>query len=116
MCNTDYDYARVYRQDFIRARKKHYCSECGGAINPGFTYQYTFGAWDKKPSIFKTCIDCCVPQKWLSVECGGYLHGGLREEVLEHAQEYRKMFLYRWVVEMDKRRRNKDIYDTPGLD
>ena len=107
MCNIDYceSHPSVYRQSYVKARKLHKCSECKGIINPGETYQYTFGKWDDDVSIFKTCIDCCVPQKWLDKECGGYLHGDLYSEILEHAQEYRKMFLYRWCVEM-KRRNN----------
>ena len=86
MCNTDYDYPSVYRKDYIRARKQHTCSECKGYIAPGDTYQYTFGVWDGRADVFKTCIHCCVPQRWLLEECDGFLHGDLYSEILEHAQ------------------------------
>src|SRR5258706_1635858 len=100
MCTTNYDYAKIYRESRPVARKLYTCYECARAINPGEKYQYVFSIWDwdSKPTIFRTCPNCLVAQDWLLKECDGFMHGGLYEEILEHAQEYRKMFLYRWVV------------------
>lgn len=100
MCSLDYDSPLFYRQTYRNARKEHKCSECGRIIMPTEFYQYAIGKWDRALSVFKTCINCCVPQKWLLEKCGGYLHGGLYEEILEHAQEYRAMYLYRWAIGM----------------
>ena len=105
MCSTDYDFPRLYKQNYRRARKGHSCDECRRTIDSGESYLYSFAVyWDNKhPYMYKTCINCCVPQKWLLLECGGFLHGGLYEEILEHAQEYRKMFLYRWAVNIKRK-------------
>ena len=111
MCNTDYDIAAIYRQTYVIARKSHTYSECRGLISPGNQYQYIFGKWDSDVSVFKTCIDCCVPQKWLLEECDGFIHGDLYSEILEHAWEYKKMFLYRWVIAMEKRRKRNKYSD-----
>lgn len=100
MCSTDYDQPKVYNQKYQKAKKAHQCTECRRIIDIGETYQYTFyvGYGDKSPSIFKTCSNCVIAQQWLLRECSGYLHGGLLEEIEEHAYEYRKMFLYRWLI------------------
>lgn len=41
-----------------RARKAHWCCECGDEILPGFTYRYLSGIWDGRAESFKTCLDC----------------------------------------------------------
>lgn len=106
MCNVDdCDWPEIYREKHVLAKKHHTCTECRGHILPSEPYKYVFGKWNGSVSIFKICVHCQVPQKWLEVECGGYLFGELYSEILEHAQEYKKMFLYRWCVEIKKRRR-----------
>ncbi len=98
MCSFDYDAPKVYYETNRKAKKEHSCSECYRVISKGETYKYAFGVWDIKPSIFKTCSNCLVPQNWLMQECHGFLHGALEEEIEEHALEYGKMFLYRWLI------------------
>lgn len=100
MCTTDYDMPEVYSQKTVKARKKHHCCECRRVIDIGEKYQYTFGIWERTPSVFKTCCYCLVAQNWLEKECGAYLHGGLIEEIEEHAYEYKLMLLYRLLIGM----------------
>lgn len=99
MCNTDYDYPRFYHMTYRKAKKLHSCCECGRTIKKGEKYQYVCGGWDDaKVSTFKTCKYCVVAQNWLHKECGGFMHGGLQEEIEEHAWECRKIFLYKWLI------------------
>jgi hypothetical protein len=103
MCSTDYDSPSFYLSKFPVARKEHACSECSRTIKPKEVYKYTFGVWEKRVDVFKTCSHCLVVQNWLLVECNSYLHGDLYSEILEHAQEYKKMFLYRWAIGIRKK-------------
>lgn len=100
MCSTDYDSPELYNQKMVKAKKLHSCIECGRTIKTGELYQYTFAKYygEKKADIFKTCKYCVIPQQWLLKECNGYLHHGLTEEIAEHACEYRKIFLYKWLI------------------
>lgn len=106
MCSTDYDPADIYNEKVVKARKNHICSECSRNITKDEKYKYHFGIWENKPSTFKTCRHCLIAQDWLREECGGFLHGQLRDEIYEHADGYRKMFLYRLVVGMDRKWKN----------
>ncbi len=100
MCSYDYDYPKIYRESRPVAKKKYSCFECRREIPVGEKYQYIFAVdyGDSSPWISRTCINCLIPQSWLLKECGGFMHENLYEEILEHAQEYRKMFLYRWAI------------------
>ncbi len=108
MCSNDYyDVASVYCQTLRKARKEHTCSECNRIIRKQEEYCNVFGVWDNRVSIFKTCSHCLKPQEWLRKECGGFAHGNLQNEILEHAEEYRKMFLYRWLIGIRRKWNNK---------
>jgi hypothetical protein len=98
MCAVDWDEPRFYSTVERKARKLHSCDECRRTINPGENYQYAVGLWETKLSQFKTCRFCKVAQDWLLKECGIFLHGGLDEEIEEHANEYKKIFLYKWLI------------------
>jgi hypothetical protein len=50
-----------------------------------------------------------VPQEWLREECNGFMHGGLEEEIHEHAEQYRKMFLYRWLIGIRRQWKKKKL-------
>lgn len=76
--------ATVYRITEITARKEHDCSECGRKIMPRERYRRTFGVWEGKVSVFKTCPHCSVAQNWLAEECGGYFHEMVLEDIGEH--------------------------------
>lgn len=103
MCSLDYEIASVYCENYRKSRKQHVCSECGRTIEKSEKYKHVFGVWENKVSVFKTCLYCLEPQDWLRKECGGFLHGNLEDEILEHASEYRKMFLYRWLIGIRKK-------------
>lgn len=103
MCSTDYDPADIYNETDPKARKSHICSECGRTINKGEKYRNHFGIWEGRAETFKTCSHCLVAQNWLREECGGFLHGGLEDEIYEHADDYRKMFIYRWKVGIQRK-------------
>lgn len=112
MCSTDYDVASVYNEKMARATKDHVCTECGRTIKKGESYKNVWGVWVFGHDTYKTCQHCRVAQEWLSDECGGFLHGGLDEEILEHAFEYRKTFLYRWIIGI---RRGWKKFNSDGL-
>ena len=110
MCNTDYDYPSVYSVKEHKARKIHKCDECYSKINIDEKYRSHFGVWNGKASTFKACHFCMIAQDWLKIECGTYMLGGLREEIEEHAFEYRKIFLYRWLIGIREQwKRKKEI-------
>lgn len=103
----------IWVEDQRRAAKEHSCSECGRQIAKGETYLYTKGlmsgyGW----SVAKLCAHCKVGAAWLSKECGGYLQHGVREDIREHAEEYRSAFLWRLVVGAD---RGWERFDKTGL-
>jgi hypothetical protein len=101
--------ADTYNQTWRIARKDHVCYECGRTISKKEKYQYTFGVWGGDVNTYKTCEHCVVGQKWLWETCGGYLHGGLDEEMREHAEDYRRFDLYRFVVGMRKQWKNMRV-------
>ena len=48
----------VYKCDTRKARKKHKCYECGGAIQKGEQYHNHHGVWDGSGATYKVCIEC----------------------------------------------------------
>lgn len=98
MCSTDFDEPDFYRIIEPIARKSHICSECRSKINVGERYRNNFCVFDGSSHTYRSCKYCMILQDWLQKECAGYLLGGLYEEIHEHAFEYKKMFLYRWLV------------------
>lgn len=69
-----------------RARKEHRCSECGRTIAVGESYQYIVGKSEGELCDSRCCAHCRVAREWLSVQCHGYLQGGVQEDIDEHAQ------------------------------
>lgn len=61
---------RVIAHATIRARRGHFCDECGGVIHPRETYERVAGNWDGYWQRFKTCAGCL----------------SLREAVIEHEE------------------------------
>ena len=60
MSFCDYDsMPSVFRwQQINRAKKKHFCCECGTAIHPGEAHGYGFGVWSGDASSFRQHRDC----------------------------------------------------------
>lgn len=88
MCHYDYDQPDFYLATTQRARKEHKCYECGRSIQVGERYIRTTGKWDGHCSQYKHCAHCQVMLDWLKRECGGWVHGGLEEDVEGHIAEY----------------------------
>src|SRR4030066_192878 len=76
-------------QRIISARKEHSCYECRRKISPGETYQRTTAMWHRGEGIdtYKVCRHCVQAEKWLARECGGWLYGGVLEDLEEHWRE-----------------------------
>jgi hypothetical protein len=65
MCEIDYDgeYCEVWAEKTVRARKKHSCGACEGAIAPGENYLRGFSVYDDDVSTWKLCIACEADRK-----------------------------------------------------
>jgi hypothetical protein len=90
MCRIqDCDPWKIFRDAKRTARKTHQCYECNRVIAKGERYHYATGLgpdsdrWD----VFHVCEHCDTAAQWLVVVCGGYLYGGVREELEEHWDE-----------------------------
>lgn len=83
------------------ARKAHKCRECGRAIESGEKYHVERFVFDGELTTHKTCAHCMVARCWLHDECGGYVFGGVEEDLREHAQDsYYAMDVKRLAVGM----------------
>lgn len=59
MCYCDDDEpASAYSEVFPKARKTHYCCECGAAINKGDRYQRYSLVWEGTARDYKSCLEC----------------------------------------------------------
>lgn len=67
-----------------KARKTHKCAECGRVIGIGETYRVERLVFYNEASTHKTCPHCVIVRDWLNGECGGFLYGGIEEDILEH--------------------------------
>lgn len=97
----------------IRARKPRKCDECQGPIRVGDLYRRSKFLYDDYWSSFAMCEGCLEgAARWLTKECGGYLCGGVEEDLYEHWLERFNLGisnaeiigLGRLVVEMRRRR------------
>ena len=98
------------------ARKRHKCRECHREIRPGESYlieKYI----DDGICTHKTCQHCQIVRGWLSAECGGWLYGGVREDILEHAYEGYGMDVKRMAVGIRQRwtRKNGALLPLPRM-
>lgn len=85
-CDETY---RIYNgPDLVRARKDHRCDECYRPIAKGESYYRSSGlgsdGWDQH----YICTHCHVATEWLRINCSGFLHSGVREDIEEHVDEY----------------------------
>lgn len=114
MCMVDYgEPADLAVLDEVRARKERKCDECQGPIKPGDIYKRSKFLYDGYWSTFAMCPACIAgPAQWLNQQCGGYLCGGVEEDLYEHWGERHELGitdaeiigLGRLVLEMRKRR------------
>lgn len=103
----------VYCETTRRARKSHKCHECNRVIAKGETYRRTAGLYDGAWTINCVCRHCTVAATWLQMNCGGYLDGGIAEDIAEHRIDYPRLAfpLGRFVVGM---RRHWRSWQTDG--
>lgn len=57
MCTCDFEGPKLRNETTPVANKRHFCCECGSAIDPGEKYWRLDGLWDKFRA-FKMCIIC----------------------------------------------------------
>lgn len=89
MCAIDdCDPADIYVAWTLKARKAHRCDECGRQIIPGEKYDRAKMLGEGYWSEFVTCAHCVVAEQWLQINCGGFLHTGVTEDIDEHISEY----------------------------
>ena len=96
-CDEQYT---VYRQQVLKAKKQHKCTECKRVIERGETYRRTAGLYDGEWTIGKVCAHCKTATDWLKANCGGYLDHSVLEDMEQHFEEYSRMDLARVVVGM----------------
>ena len=58
MCFYYDEYAELYREKEVKAKKEHKCSECYKTIVRGQNYQYVFGVYQGDAFTFKICLPC----------------------------------------------------------
>lgn len=106
-CAERYD---VFRKEQRRARVAHLCYDCGRTISAGESYQYSTGLYDGHWDTIHTCAHCVWAAEWLVEQCGGYLFGGIREDLEEHWNEeplLRSQALGRRIILMRRHWRDK---------
>jgi hypothetical protein len=75
-----------------KARKIHRCNDCSRNIAIGEAYHVGKWACDGTVETFRMCAHCRVAADWLTENCGGYLWGGILEDISEHVEEYRGVY------------------------
>lgn len=69
------------------AKIEHKCLECRRVIKAGERYMVERTVFDGRANTHKTCTHCQCVRHWLTLECGGFLYGGVAEDIHEHASE-----------------------------
>lgn len=67
-----------------RARKAHRCTECQRTIGVVEQYQHEATIFDGDFEVHRICAHCMRVRAWLDRNCGGWLYGGLWEDISEH--------------------------------
>ncbi len=98
-----------------RARKPHRCYECNRTIGIGENYHRWAGKSEDCFYDMAICEHCSVAVGWLNEACGGYLYGGVQEDLGEHVIGYESELrtrpltrLYRWMLS-DWRNRSGEL-------
>lgn len=101
-----------------KAAKEHTCTECSRKIAKGETYYRSSGLYDNQWDTHHTCSHCRIACEWLDVNCGGFLHHAVEEDISEHAFEYNRADLRRLHVAMRRkwqRKRGSGLRWVPKL-
>lgn len=70
-----------------KARKPHWCEECGREISCGERYRYASGKACGYFWTSKMCEHCEVAAAWLIKNCRGFVYAGVIEDLQEHAEQ-----------------------------
>lgn len=102
MCMIDDgEFVTLLSERTRKARKQQKCRECFRFIEPGEFYIEHNYVFDGEFKSHKMCAHCDVARRWLNDECGGYLYGGIEEDIREHAHGgYYQMAIYRLAIGM----------------
>jgi hypothetical protein len=65
----------------------HQCCECGRRIDVGEPYLWMVQRCEDQIFKARTCQHCLVACQWLRAECGGFLAGGVFEDLTQHITE-----------------------------
>lgn len=85
MCMVDDDcMPEFYTERRPKARKQHRCGECRREIEPGERYMSANGKMDGEIFYEKMCLQCANAADLLNTYCGGYLFGGVAEDLSAH--------------------------------
>lgn len=89
MCMVDYgEPATLYNARVVtHSRKARKCEECRRDIAIGEKYHSASMLYEGRWSTYDTCEHCMAAQRWLTAQCGGFLHGGVDEDLREHVHE-----------------------------
>lgn len=93
------------------ARKDHRCYECGRTIARGERHEVHVAVDDYGITTCRTCAHCEAAREWLSLVCGGWLYGGVIEDLYEHTREEPDLcgnWLYRTVAAAERQWKRKD--------
>jgi len=118
MCMIDgAEPVQMLSEGYRKARKEHKCSECRRPIRTGEAYYYERFKCEGDLNYHKTCAHCEVVRQWLSDECGGWVYGGVEEDIREHAQEGYGWPILRLTVAMHNNwlRRDGSLRPVPAV-
>ena len=110
MCMVDDAESAAVCETIIRkARKDRQCHECFRVIRKGERYEHASVLFDGHWTTNDTCEGCLWAREWLIKECGGYLFGGVLEDLQQHHYEggYNTADLLRRIVGIKKKWRGK---------
>jgi len=83
------------------ATKSYRCDECGRLIAKGERYRYEAGMVGRRFEVYRTCVHCTEARKWLASQCGGWVYGGVYDDLLTHWHDgHREGGLGRLIVGM----------------
>jgi hypothetical protein len=81
-------------------------------IAKGETHTHIVGKWEGDFGTYRVCAHCRAAGEWLNVACGGWMFGGIGEELGDHWDEeiqLRSVMLARLIL--GHRRRWRDGLD-----
>lgn len=88
MCAIDdAEQPEFWHDEWRTAAKDHACGECRRRIRRGERHHFVSSLYDGRWSSWRTCEHCIHAATWINSVCGGYLLGGLLEELVEHWHE-----------------------------